>query len=165
MIKKKESLRGIACLLVFAFVIPVSSLADDMDDVMAVIDSYIATETDLAEQARLMTDDRTYIVAGRRFTDNVANMRGQLAGEKLRQELDPDGTMIVTAEDPMIKVYGDTAVASFNQPHWWLTPGADAVKAGQAGNAPPSQVVTVVLNKHRGDWQIVHTHISPMGGN
>ena len=163
MTRKNQRLSSIACMLVLVLVAPMSSLADDMDDVMAVIESYIATETDLAEQARLMTEDRTYIVAGRRFTDNVANMQGQLAGEKLRQALDPAGTMIVTAEDPMVKVHGETAVASFYR-HWNWTPSAEAVKAGRTGNAPPSQVVTVVLSKQPGDWRIVHTHISPMGG-
>lgn len=158
----QKSIRRIASLFIFACVIPATALADDMDDVAAIIDSYIDTETDLAAQARLMTDDRTYIVAGRRFTDNVANMRGQLADEKLREALDPDGTMIVTAEDPMIRVYDDTAVASFYR-HWYWVPGADAVRDGHAGSAPPSQVVTLVLNKMRDDWKIVHTHISPMG--
>jgi ketosteroid isomerase-like protein len=164
MTKKKKGLRGTIPLIVFSFFIPASSLADDVDDVRAVVDRYLSTESDLAEQGKLMTDDRTYIVAGVRFTDNVANMRGQLAGEKLREALDPDGIMITTAEDTMIKVYGDTAVASFYR-HWNWTPGADAVKAGRAGNAPPSQVTTLVLNKQRGAWKIVHTHISPMGGN
>lgn len=135
--------------------------ADDADDVMAVVNRYVATETNLAEQARLMTDDRTYIVGGARHTDNVANMRGQLAGEKLRKAIDPDGMMLVSAEDVMVKVYGDTAVASFYR-HWNYIPGADAVRAGRGGNAPPSQVTTIVLNKMRGDWKIVHTHISPM---
>lgn len=164
MTKNKNSLLGITPLIVFAFFIPTSGFADDTDDVRAVVDRYISTESDLAEQGQLMSDDRTYIVAGRRFTDNVANMRGQLAGEKLRGTLDPDGTMITTAEDTMIKVYGDTAVASFYR-HWNWIPGADAVRAGRAGNAPPSQVTTLVLNKRRGDWKIVHTHISPMAGN
>jgi len=135
--------------------------ADDADDVMAVVNQYIATESNLTEQAKLMTDDRTYIVAGARFTDNVANMRGQIAGEKLRKTLDPDGMMIVTAEDPQVQVYGDTAIASFYR-HWNYIPGADAVRAGRTGNAPPSQVTTMVLTKMRGDWKIVHTHISPM---
>jgi len=115
---------------------------------MAVINRYIATETNLSEQAKLMTDDRTYIVGGARFTDNVANMRGQIAGEKLRKALDPDGVMIVTAEDPKVRVFGDTAVASFYR-HWNYIPGMNAVREGRAGNAPPSQVTTVVLNKMR----------------
>jgi len=138
--------------------------ADDMADVKAVIDAYVATETDLVNQAKLMTDDRVYIVGGARFTDNVANMRGQIAGQKLNRELDPDGTMIVTAEDVMIRIYGDAAVASFYR-HWNYTPGADAVRAGRPGGSPPSQVTTVVLAKDGGDWNIVHTHISPMAAN
>ena len=71
--------------------------------------------------------------------------------------------MIVTIEDPLIRVYGDTAVASFYR-HWTWVPGAAAVRAGGGGSPPPSQVVTLVLNKTGGDWTIVHTHISPMGG-
>ena len=140
-----------------------AAVADDTDHVVAIVDRYVATETELAEQAKLMTDDRTIIVAGARFTDNVANMRGQLAGEKLREELDPDGVMIVTIEDPLVRAYGDAAVASFYR-HWTWVPGAAAVRSGNAGNPPPSQVVTLVLNKVRGDWTIVHTQISPMGG-
>ncbi len=164
MTKKKNGLFGTAHLIFFAILVPVSSFADAVDDVRAVVDRYIATESDLAEQGKLMTDDRSYIVDGARFTDNIANMQGQLAGERLRKALDPDGMMLVTAEDTMIKVYGDTAVASFYR-HWNWIPGANAVKAGRAGNPPLSQVVTLVLNKQRGDWKIVHTHISRMGGN
>jgi ketosteroid isomerase-like protein len=137
-----------------------ASFADDEDDVRAVLDEYIRTETDLERQAQLMTDDRTYIVGGARFTDNVANMKGQIAGQKLN-ELDPDGMLIVTAEDPMIRVIGDAAVASFYR-HWNYIPGADAARAGRGGNSPPSQVTTVVLAKMGRDWKIVHTHISPM---
>ena len=138
--------------------------ADDAADVQAVLDAYVRTETDLAKQAMLMTDDRTYIVGGARFTDNVANMKSQLAGQELRRALDPDGSMTVTIEDPLVKVYGNTAVASFYR-HWNYVPGVEAVRAGRAGNAPPSQVTTVVLNKTGRDWKIVHTHISPMAGN
>ena len=155
-------IKSIICMITaLSFSAVGTALADDADDVRAVVDAYIATETDLAQQAQLMTDDRTYIVAGARFTDNVANMRGQIAGQNLRQALDPDGMMIVTAEDVMVRVMGDAAVASFYR-HWSWIPGADAVRAGRTGNAPPSQVTTVVLQKQGRDWKIVHTHISPM---
>ena len=164
MTRKKNDLRKVASLIVLAILIPVTSLADAVDDVGAVVERYLSTENDLAEQGKLMTEDRTFIAAGLRFTDNVVNMQAQVAGEKLREALDPDGVMFVTAEDTMTKVYGDTAVVSFYR-HWNWIPGADAVRAGQAGNPPPSQVVTLVLNKQRGDWKIVHTHISPMGAN
>lgn len=155
-------IKSVVCIIMaLVFSTAVTALADDADDVRAVVDAYIATETNLAEQAQLMTDDRTYIVGGARFTDNVANMRGQIAGQNLARTLDPDGMMIVTAEDVMVRVMGDAAVASFYR-HWFFVPGADAVRAGRTGNAPPSQVTTIVLNKQGRDWKIVHTHISPM---
>lgn len=162
--RSRDSVFGLSGVLVAALLLPVSGFADSHDDVAAVIDVYLETETNLAEQAKLMTDDRTFIIEGKRHTDNVANMAGQMAQEKLFAALDPEATLILTAEDPLIKVYGDTAVASFYR-HWTLIPGVDAVIAGHAGEPPPSQVVTLVLNKSRGDWKIVHTHSSPMGGN
>ena len=82
--------------------------ADDEDDVRAVIDRYVATEsTDLAAQARLMTNDRVYISGGVRTTDNVSNMTGQVAGQDLARELDSATTVIVNVEDVLIRVYGE----------------------------------------------------------
>jgi len=150
--------RSLIGAIAVLLIIPVA-YADDADDVRAVINAYISTETDLEE-----TDDRTYIVAGTRHTDNVANMRGQIAGQALNRELDPDGKLMVTMEDLLIRINGDTAVASFYR-YWNFVPGADAVRAGRSGNAPGPQVSTVVLAKDGRDWKIVHTHISPMGGN
>jgi len=155
--------RSLIGAIAVLLIIPVA-YADDTDDVRAVINAYISTESDLEEQAKLMTDDRTYIVGGARHTDNVANMRGQIAGQALNRALDPDGKMMVTMEDLLIRVNDNTAVASFYR-HWNYVPGADAVRAGRSGNAPGPQVSTVVLAKMGGGWKIVHTHISPMGGN
>lgn len=151
-------------LLVPLWLVLPAAHADDTDDVMAVLDAYIATETDLEEQERLMTDDRIFIGPGVRLTDNASNMKGQIAGQKLARSLDPDGMMIVTMEDPIVRLYGDTAVASFYR-HWSYIPGADAVRAGNAGNSPPSQIVTVVLHRDGRDWKIVHSHMSPMSAN
>lgn len=137
-----------------------SALADNHGEVQAVIDEYIRLESiDLAKQGELMTDDRIYLIGGTRQTDNVANMRAQVAGEKLARALDPDAVMVVTAEDMIVRMYGNAAVASFFR-HWQLTPGAQAVRNGVAGTAPPTQAVTLVLAKVDGDWKIVHTHTS-----
>jgi ketosteroid isomerase-like protein len=141
-------------------IVPIS-FADDTDDIRALLDEYVRTENDLESQAKMMTDDRTYIIGGARFTDNVANMKGQIAGQNLGRELDPDGMMIVTIEDPIIRINGDTAITTFYR-HWTFIPGADAVRAGHAGNSPPSQVTTVIFERIGRDWKIVHTHISPM---
>jgi len=159
----RNLIRAFLILTGTLLIVPLAA-ADDTDDVRALLDEYVRTETDLEKQARLMTDDRVYIVGGARFTDNVANMKGQIAGQKLNRALDPDGMMFVTIEDPMIRIYGDAAIVSFYR-HWNYIPGADAVREGRAGNAPPSQVSTVVFAKMGREWKIVHTHISPMAAN
>ncbi len=153
-----------SAFLVAALASPIASAAD-ADDVRAVIDTYLATETvDLAKQASLMTDDRTFIAGGVRQSDNVANMKNQMAGAKLGRELDPDATVIVTGEDVKIRVMGDAAVASFYR-YWNVIPGADAVREGRDGGGPPNMAVTLVFEKMGRDWKIVHTHQSNMAGN
>ena len=158
----KAFLRALGAVLCGMLLAP-AALADDEVDVRAVIDRYIATETtDLADQARLMTDDRVYISGGIRTTDNVSNMKAQVAGQNLVREVDPDRMVMVRAEDVMVRVYGDAAVASFYR-YWTVIPGADAVRAGANPQGPPNQVVTIVLAKTGRDWKIVHTHQSLMG--
>ncbi len=153
-----------SAFLAAALASPIASAAD-ADDVRAVIDTYLATETvDLAKQASLMTDDRTFIAGGVRQTDNVANMKNQIAGAKLGRELDPDATVIVTAEDVKIRVMGDAAVASFYR-YWNVIPGAAAVREGRDGGGPPNMAVTLVFEKMGRDWKIVHTHQSNKAGN
>ena len=142
------------------------ALADDEDDVRAVIDTYIATEVvDLERQASLMSGDRVFINGGLRQTDNVANMKSQMANMARNRELDPDAQVIVTAEDVMVRVIGgNAAVASFYR-YWNVINSADAVRAGVAGGGgPPPAAVTLVLAKMGGDWKIVHTHQSNIGG-
>ena len=154
----------VSVLLAATLVAPIAS-ADDADDVRAVVDMYLATEGDLAKQARLMSDDRSFIAGGFRQTDNVANMRNQMAAAKRNQELDPDAQFSVTGEDVMIRVIGDAAaVASFYR-FWTVLASADAVRAGRNPQGPPNDAVTLVLSKMGGDWKIVHTHQSPIGGN
>ena len=153
-----------SAFLVAALASPIASAAD-ADDVRAVIDTYLATETvDLAKQASLMTDDRTFIAGGVRQSDNVANMKSQIAGAKLGRELDPNATVIVTAEDVKVRVMGDAAVASFYR-YWNVIPGATAVREGRDGGGPPNMAVTLVFEKMGRDWKIVHTHQSNMAGN
>ncbi len=102
----RNLIRAFLILAGTLLIVPLAA-ADDMDDIRALLDEYVRTETDLEKQAGLMTDDRVYIVGGARFTDNVANMKGQIAGQKLNRALDPDGMMIVTIEDPNSWRHGD----------------------------------------------------------
>ncbi|MFT5500350.1 MAG: ketosteroid isomerase-like protein [Woeseiaceae bacterium] len=155
-----QSIRLFVILIGTLLIVPISA-ADDTDDIRALLDEYVRTESDLEKQAQMMTDDRSYIIGGARFTDNVANMKGQIAGQKLGRELDPDGMMIVTIEDPMIRINGDVAITTFYR-HWNYIPGAAAVREGRDGGSPPSQVNTVIFERMGREWKIVHTHISPM---
>jgi hypothetical protein len=154
----------VSLLLALALVSPIAS-ADDADDVRAVVDAYLATEGDLAAQARLMSDERSFIAGGFRQTDNVTNMKNQLAAAKRNQEIDPGGKFSVSGEDILIHIIGnDAAVASFYR-FWTVLASAESVRAGRNPQGPPNDAVTLVLEKMGRDWKIVHTHQSPIGGN
>ena len=150
-----------ALLLAVPLFVATSVKADDMDDVQTLLEAYIETESDLTAQGRMMTDDRTYIVGApaMRDTDNVANMELQLFQEQRRLAMDPDGLYRASAEDFIIKVYGDAAVASFRRNLIWR-PSAEGMRNGGSNNTN-RQWVTVMMAKVGREWKIVHTHISP----
>ena len=68
-----------ACLLAIIIVSSVAK-ADDMDDVLSLLDSYIETESDLMAQNALMSEDRIFIIGAPavRMTDNKTNMMRQM---------------------------------------------------------------------------------------
>jgi len=153
-----------SAILAIVLVSPIAA-ADDADDVRAVVDEYLATESDLASQAELMSDDRSFIAGGFRQTNNVNNMKNQAAAAMRNKELDPDTRLSVTGEDIIVRVIGDdAAVASFYR-FWTVLAGADSIRAGRNPQGPPNDAVTLVLAKMGGNWKIVHTHQSPVGGN
>ncbi len=90
-------------------------------------------------------------------------MKVQIAGEKLSKKLDPGSQLIVTAVDPIIRIYGDVAVASFYR-YWDFIPSAEYVKEspGNVPTAPPPNIMTLVMVKQNGAWKIAHTHMSPL---
>ena len=135
--------------------------ADDMDDVTALVNAYIETESDLNAQSKLMSEDRIYIVGSpaMRMTDNEVNMMSQAFGEKRREAMDSKSLYFATIEDQIIRMYGEAAVASFRR-NLVFRPSADGMKNGMSNNTG-RQLVTVVMAKVDGDWKIVHTHISP----
>ena len=158
-------LGGWLCAVVAAALISPIAAAADVDDVRAVVYEYLATEGDLERQARLMTDDRSFIANGFRQTDNIRNMTNQMAAAARNQELDPDTRLSVAGEDIMIRMLGDEgAVASFYR-FWTVLASADSVRQGRNPQGPPNDAVTLVLQKIDGDWMIVHTHQTPVGGN
>jgi len=139
-------------------VMPFSLLADDMDDVMAVIEAYGELEGDLAAQAELMHPDRVYITGGMRQTNESLNMRNQIATREAQEALNGGKTEFVTTiEDADISIHGDVAIASFVR--WW-----NVYPANQAPVLGAPTWVSLVLIKEGSDWLIKHTHQSPVRG-
>jgi len=145
--------------LMAGVVLPFSTFADDVDDVMAVIQQYGDLENDLEAQARLMRSDRVYITQGLRQTDEAKNMANQIAGRKAGESLNGGKTEFVTTiEGVDISIHGDVAIASFVR--WW-----NIYPHNQASNTSPPTWVTLVLIKERSGWFIKHTHQSPVSGS
>ena len=127
--------------------------ADDHDDVLSLIKEYSALQGtgDITKQKALMTADRTFVNGGRRLTDQDLNMKGQQASQDRNRKRDPGAQVIVHAVDPIVKVYGDAALASF---YWhtntiWSAEFLNRIE----GNPPPgwsSLIVTLVLTKENG---------------
>lgn len=139
-------------------VMPFSLLADDMNDVMAVIEAYGDLEGDLAAQAELMHPDRVYITGGMRQTNESLNMRNQIATREAQEALNGGKTEFVTTiEDIDISIHGDVAIASFIR--WW-----NVYPANQAPVLGAPTWVSLVLIKEGSDWLIKHTHQSPVRG-
>ena len=136
------------------------AIADDEDDVMAVVKQYGDSEGDLKAQSKMMRPDRIFIAGGVRQTDEGKNMAIQMAAREATEAVNGGKTkFITTIESPVIKVHGDVAVASFvrifnTYPH---------NKPANPAGAPTW--VTLVLVKDGGKWGITHTHQSPAGGN
>ncbi|HEY5647822.1 MAG TPA: nuclear transport factor 2 family protein [Pseudomonadales bacterium] len=124
---------------------------------MALLKQYAELEGDLQSQAQLIRDDRIMIAGGVRQSDQALNLAVQVAERNHRETLaGGPGKWIVRFENPVVRIYGNAAVASFVRltnifPH---------------GAAPISQSpvwVTLVLVKERSQWGIAHTHVSPAG--
>ena len=158
LIREQGARLGTLIVALFGLALAPLASADDKDDIMAFIDQYGELEDNLAEQAKMIRDDRVMITAIRR-TDNAKNMEIQMAGRKAGEAMNGGKTrFITTIESPHIAIYGDTAVASFIRifnvyPH------------NQPADGGSPQWVTLVLVKEGGDWGIAHTHMSAAGGN
>ena len=136
-----------------------NAIADDEDDVLAIVYEYGDLENDLEEQAKLMRPDRVYITQGLRQTDEAKNMANQIATRKAGEAVNGGKTEFVTTiEGPLVSVHGNVAIASFVR--WW-----NVYPHGQAAVLTAPTWVTLVLIKEDGDWLIKHTHQSPLRGN
>ena len=150
---------AIFTLLMAGVVLPFSAFADDVDDVMAVIQQYGDLEGDLEAQANLMRSDRVHIVGGNRQTNQAKNREIQLATRNREESLNGGKTeYITTIEDLDVSIHGDVAVASFKQ--WW-----NIYPTGEEAILSTPTWLTLVLVKDGSGWFIKHTHASPVSGN
>lgn len=135
-----------------ASLIPIGAIADDADDVLAVVQKWAELENDLEAQAALVTDDRIQVFEMWRRADQAQNLRVQLAKRAATRKLDPDWNVIVTIEAPIVSVYGDdAAVVSFKRMY--------EVIPGNAEPRPMYQTyISMTLIKERGEWKIAHMH-------
>lgn len=159
LIRKAGGHVGTIAVVLAGLVFAPFAVADDRDDVLAVIKQYGDLEDNLQAQSRLMHADRVFINAGVRQTNNAKNMANQMANREAGEKLNGGKTRFVTnIEGPMVSVYGNTAVASFIR---WF----NVYPHNQAAVTSPTQWVTLVLVKEGRDWRIVHTHQSPTASN
>jgi len=131
-------------------------LADDVDDVMAFLERYAELEGDLEAQASMIRDDRVMIAGSARQTDQEDNMAIQIA-QRDANDAAAGGPvkLVMRIESPEVRVYGDTAVASFMRLTNVFPPNAGPITPGPLW-------ISLVLVKERGNWGIAHTHISPV---
>ena len=130
------------------------ALADDADDVMAVVQQWADTESDLVAQAKLIRADRVQVTGNGRQSDQAGNLRVQLANQNARvRTAGGEAEMIVRIESPQVAVYGDTAVVSFMRLFNVIPYNSDPLP-------PNSAWFTLVLVKERGSWGIAHSHVS-----
>lgn len=130
------------------------AIADDADDVMAVVQQWADTEADLTAQAKIIRADRVQVTGGGRQSDQAGNLRVQLANYNARvRTAGGEPEIIVRIESPQVAVYGDTAVVSFIRLFNVIPYNSDPL--------PPNRAwFTLVLVKERGSWGIAHSHVS-----
>ncbi len=149
--------RHIATVFLFTAVMVLSSeaMAGDREDIMAVVEKYRTTEVsgDLTAQAELMTEDRLWVSALR--MQGAANQQYNMARQQFdkgrRSTKNPDFKLMITYIDPIVRVYGEAAVASFLQR-----------RSGRDPDFELTFYTTLVLVKNDGIWKIDVTHQSPL---
>ena len=139
----------------------------DLDAINKLIDNYSKTEDEgkLLEQAKMMSKDRVWIGnngAGR-ITDQSLNMIVQQSQVDAVMKSISGIKWFTDTRDRLIKFYGDrkVAVASF---YWYRTfilpPNTNSEKRNMMKKQPDPVAISLVLEKKKGVWKIVHTHTS-----
>ena len=145
-------------VIALAFIMgPISGFADDEDDVMDVIYRWAELEQDLEAQAALVRDDRVQIGGGVRQTNQSQNLEVQIMNYNAMVEaMGGAPEMIVRIESPLVRLYGDVAIASFVRLFNLVPPGERPQQVSAAW-------FSMVLVKENNSWKIAHHHVSRHG--
>ena len=131
--------------------------ADDVDDIMNVVQSWAELENDLESQAKLIREDRVQITGSVRQSNQAKNLEVQIASHNARVNHEGGAAeLIVRIESPLVKIYDNTAVISFIRL-------VNAIPHDGMPSSPSSAWATMVLVKERNEWKIAHHHMSPIG--
>jgi len=134
--------------------LPLSAAASE-EEVLAFLEDYSALEGDLDAQSRYIRDDRVWIAVSR-WAHGPDFMAWQEAQRDHRaKQTDGQGDAYhVQMESPIIRIYGNTAVASYLRRTQVMPADGPIV-------TQPPLWISLVLVKEKGSWGIAHSHISP----
>ena len=163
---------GIVCFVIISLFLFSGSLVSaqskaDTESIHKLIDKYGETEDagDMVTQAKLMTADRVWIgpLGSGRITNQSMNMESQQSQFDASKGFLAGVKWFTDDRDRLIKIYGDgkVAVVSFYRYRTFVLPPDTPLEKAELFNPPPPSVFTLVLEK-KGDWKIVHTHVSSM---
>ena len=123
-------------------------------DVLDTIYKWSALEGDLDAQAELIRDDRVMITS-KRWPNQAENLMIQKERRAANLSRDPDLKLISTISSPEVRIYGEVAIADFVRRYDFIP--------GMGEMSPPNfTYITLVLVEEDGNWEIAHTHNSPM---
>mgnify|MGYP001163890518 FL=1 len=123
-------------------------------EVMDTIYKWAALESDLDAQSELIRDDRVMITS-KRWPNQADNLMVQKERRAANLSRDPDLKIIATISSPEVRIYGEVAIADFVRRYDFIP--------GMGEMSPPNfTYITLVLVEEDGNWEIAHTHNSPM---
>ena len=123
-------------------------------EVLDTIYKWSALESDLDAQSELIRDDRVMITS-KRWPNQKENLMIQKERRAANLSRDPDSTLISTISSPVVRIYGEVAIADFVRRTDFIP--------GTGDMSPPTfTYITLVLVEENGEWGIAHTHNSSM---
>ena len=123
-------------------------------EVLDTIYKWSALESDLDAQSELIRDDRVMITS-KRWPNQKENLMIQKERRAANLSRDPDSTLISTISSPVVRIYGEVAIADFVR-------RTDFIPSMGEMSPPTFTYITLVLVEEDGNWGIAHTHNSPM---